>query len=104
MQQPYEISETSGIKRANDISLSCNAYPNPTKDFLTINVENFKISKLYYQIYDLNGKLIENKKLTQKETTISVSNLPSGTYLVKVIKSKSLYNREIKTFKIVKNH
>jgi len=105
VQQPYEIYHTPpGIKKAKDISLSCTAYPNPTMDFLTLKVENYKISKLYYQLYDLNGKLLENKKITTNETIISVSNLPSGTYLLQIAKLKSLSKTDIKTFKIVKNH
>ncbi|MCF8297889.1 MAG: hypothetical protein K9J13_10125 [Saprospiraceae bacterium] len=39
VQQPYEISEATAIEEAKDISLNCTAFPNPTKDFLTLKID-----------------------------------------------------------------
>ncbi|MCF8298850.1 MAG: T9SS type A sorting domain-containing protein [Saprospiraceae bacterium] len=55
---------------------------------------------LSYQLCDINGKLIEKKKISSNETIISSINLVSGVYFLKVIDK----NKEIKTFKIIKNH
>ena len=99
VQQPYEISVVSGIEQAKDINLICSAYPNPTTDFLTLNVENYDNENLSYQLFDISGKLIENKKLTGYETTITMTNRISAIYFLKVMDNKI----EVKTFKIVKN-
>jgi len=99
IQQPYEISVVTGLEDAKGITLQCSAYPNPTTDFLTLKVENFSLSTLTFQLYDLNGKLLENKKIESNETRIVMSNLNRAVYFLKVIQ----YNKEIKTFKIVKN-
>ena len=99
VQQPYEISVVAGIEQARDIKLECTAYPNPTTDYLILKVENNDNENLSYQLYNINGKLIENKKLTSSETTISIANLNSATYFLKV----SDNNKELKTFKIIKN-
>lgn len=98
VQQPYEISVVSGIEQAKNINLICSAYPNPTADFLTLNVENYDNENLSYQLFDISGKLLKSKKLTSNETTISMTNLVSATYFLKVIDNK----KEIKTFKIIK--
>ncbi len=99
VQQPFEISVVTGIDEANGITLQCSAYPNPTTDFLKLKVENFKTENLTYQLYDISGKLLENKKIEGNETSITMSNLVSATYFVKVTES----NKEVKTFKIIKN-
>ena len=84
---------------ASTISLSFSVYPNPTIDFLILNVGNYKIQNLLFELYDINGKKLENKKLENNETTISMENIASGIYFLKVIES----NNELKTFKIIKN-
>ncbi|MDA3816438.1 MAG: T9SS type A sorting domain-containing protein [Prolixibacteraceae bacterium] len=103
VQQPYEISIVSGIEETNSIILKCSAYPNPTTDFLTLNVENYDNENLSYQLFDISGKLIENKKLTSNEITISMANLVSSMYFLKVVQTKHASSQqEIKTFKIIK--
>ena len=99
VQQPYEISVVNSIEEAKNITLSCSAYPNPTTDFVKLNVENYKLENLSYQVYDINGKLLENKKIEGNETKIVMSNLVQATYFIKVIQS----DKEIKIFKIIKN-
>jgi len=98
VQQPYEISVVSGIEKAKDINLICSAYPNPTTDFLTLNVKNYDNENLSYQLFDMSGKLIENKKLTSNETTITMENRVAAIYFLKVTDNQ----QEIKTFKIIK--
>jgi len=99
VQQPYEISVVTGIEKAKDISLEIVVYPNPASDFLTLKVENYDIESLSYKLFDANGKLLESKKVTGNETIISLANLLPSLYFLKVIDNQ----KEIKTFKIIKN-
>jgi len=99
VQQPFEISVITGLEEAKGISLSLSAYPNPTTDFLNLKVENYDNTNLSYQLFDMNGKLLESKKITGNQTSIVMSNLVPATYFVKVTES----NKEVKTFKIIKN-
>lgn len=99
VQQPFEISVVTGIKQANGINLKCTAYPNPTSDYLVLKVENYDKVNLSYQLYDMNGRLLENQKITDTETGIIMSNLVPASYFIKVTES----NKEVKTFKIIKN-
>lgn len=99
VQQPYEISVVTGIEEAKGINLLVSAYPNPTTDYLTLSIDEFDISNLSYQLYDINGKLLQSEKITGNQTSIVMSNLVPANYFVKVIQS----NKEVKTFKIIKN-
>jgi hypothetical protein len=98
VQQPYEISVVTGIEEAKAINLSVSAYPNPTTDNLTLRIDEFKISNLSYQLYDVDGKLLQSEKLTGTETQIDMSSYVPSTYFVRVING----NQSIKEFKIIK--
>ena len=99
VQQPYEIWVETTIEEAKGINLLVTAYPNPTTDYLTLRIDEFDISDLSYQLYDMQGKLLRNEKITSNQTRIVMSNLAPATYSVKVVQG----NKEIKTFKIVKH-
>ncbi|WP_346854133.1 T9SS type A sorting domain-containing protein [uncultured Draconibacterium sp.] len=99
VQQPFEISVLTGIEEAKGINFSVTAYPNPTTDYLTLEVKDFDVSNLLYQLYDTNGRLLQNQKITGKQTSIVMSNFVPATYFVKVTEG----NKEVKTFKIIKN-
>ena len=98
VQQPYEISVVTAIEEAKGINLSVLAYPNPTTDFLTLRIEEFEISNLSYQLYDMNGRLLQREKITGNQTSIDMNNLVPAIYYVKVFQG----NKGIKTFKIIK--
>ncbi len=98
VQKPYEISKVSAIDEARSIMLSVTAYPNPTIDYLTLSIDEFDISNLSYQMYNMSGKLLQNRKITGNQTSIVMSNLVPAIYFVKVMQN----NNEVKTFKIVK--
>jgi hypothetical protein len=103
-QQPFEISVVNGLEEAKGITLSLSAYPNPTKDYLTLSIDgetqtSHDLSLMSYQLFDMNGKLLLNEKITGNQTSIVMSNLAPASYFVKVIKG----DNEVKTFKIIKN-
>ena len=83
VQQPYEISIVLGIDN-HTINLELTAYPNPTTNFLTLNVGNAELSTLNFQLYDILGKLIESRKIISSSETIAIENLPTATYFLKV--------------------
>jgi len=99
VQQPFEISVVTGLAEATDINLICTAYPNPASDLLTLKVENYDKENLSYKLFNANGIILESKKVTGNETTISMVVLLPSIYILKVLAG----NKEIKTFKIIKN-
>ncbi|MFO7791233.1 MAG: T9SS type A sorting domain-containing protein [Bacteroidales bacterium] len=109
VQQPYEISVVTAIEEAKGINLSVSAYPNPTTGYLTLSIDgdvktSHSLSLMSYQLFDMNGKLLQSEKITGNQTNIAMSNLVPATYFVKVtIKTQGLASQEIKTFKIIKH-
>ncbi|MCL9967764.1 MAG: T9SS type A sorting domain-containing protein [Aquirufa antheringensis] len=97
VQQPYAISIVLGIEH-NSIQLYFTVYPNPTINFLTLNLGNADLSTLSFQLYDLSGKLIESRKIVSNTETIRMENLPSALYFLRVTNN----SEELKTFKIIK--
>ncbi|MFT5252749.1 MAG: hypothetical protein ACI87N_001766 [Flavobacteriales bacterium] len=98
VQQAYEISTTVGINEAS-INLELSVYPNPTTNYLTLKVDDFELSPLNFQLIDLQGKVIENEKVSSTTTSINVKSLPNAVYFLNVTKN----NRIVKTFKVIKN-
>ena len=99
VQQPYEFFIV-GVNETNDISLELSVYPNPTNSNVTLSSKNPIFDNRYYQLFDSNGKLLLNQKLTEKITLIPMESLPTSTYILKVSEN----DIEVKTFKIIKNY
>ena len=97
VQQPFEIS-ILGLDNYH-INLVMQTYPNPTKDYLVLNVHALDLSNMIFQLYDVNGRLIETRTMFSPIETICMMNLPSSVYVLKVINN----NKVVKSFKIIKN-
>lgn len=99
VQQPYEISIVTGVDNVPEIQIELTAYPNPTKDNLTLRIEDDSFSVLSFELYDLQGNLLQSNQLTGNSATIKMEHLSRATYFLRVNNNKSL----IKTFQIIKN-
>jgi hypothetical protein len=98
VQQPFEISVETGVEIA-DINVTIKAFPNPSADYLTILIENFKTENLTYMLFSIDGKLHASGKITGSETNIKMNDLIPAVYFLKVSKN----DKDIKIFKIIKN-
>ena len=98
VQQPYEIFDIGNNMDEYGISLELSVYPNPAGNYLMLKVINIKSGKLTYQLFDSDGKLLENKEIVDVETTIQMYELSPAIYFLKV----SDNDKEVKTFKIIK--
>ena len=73
-------------------------FPNPTSDILNIRTSTFE--NVTYTLYDAQGKLILQDKLSSEQTPIKVSQLAPGNYSITL--TNEIQN--LKTFKLVKSH
>jgi len=113
VQQPYEISVIIGIEEAEAINLSVSAHPNPTNNILILKVDastTLSMRSLNYQLFDMQGKLLETNKITNNETSIMMRNFVPATYFLKVytlggndLTGVIQNDKTVKTFKIIKN-
>ncbi len=81
-----------------DVNVSVNVFPNPTSEFVNLNIEKFE--GLTLRIFDVGGKLLKKVQLDSTQTEVSVLEYAEGTYLL-TLENKS--RKKIKTFKIIKN-
>jgi hypothetical protein len=98
VQQPYEISVVTAIRNTEEINLECLVYPNPTNGLIKLVFKSPDYENMSFRLYDINGVLLQDKKVESVETNISLENLSSSVYFLKIIKD----NLEVKVFKIVK--
>lgn len=98
VQQPFEISAVLGVDDLLGINLSLVAYPNPTTDFLNLTIANLNYKNLSYQLFDINGRLLAQKKLENNSSEITMKQFPSALYFLKIFNNQKL----VKLFKIIK--
>ena len=98
IQQPYELSVITGINDPIGINLICTAYPNPVNDFLTLEVKNIQNENLSYLLYDMNGRVLDSKRMIDTRTIIPMANFRPATYFLKIFNNHT----EVKIFKIIK--
>ena len=99
VQQPFEIAVVLDLEEAKGITLHSTLYPNPTSGSVTLLIENYDIEDLSYSIFDLNGRILSNDKISSNQTQISMENFAKEMYHITIMK----LNKELKTFKIIKN-
>ena len=99
VQQPYEISIIIGSEDIFKNNLKYSIYPNPTDDYLILKISDNEAENLSYQLYNIQGKVIQYNKIMNRESKISMNSYVSGIYLIKIYDK----NREIMAFKIIKN-
>jgi len=90
-----KLSEDLSIK--NNKTENLNVYPNPTKDFITLNFSNHNNAKLSVEVFNMLGqklKVFENISISEN---LNLSELSSGIYLLKIN-----YNGINQTIKIKK--
>ena len=97
VQQPYEIL-TLGHKETES-NLSVILFPNPTINYLTIEISDYKEENLSFNMYDIQGKIITKGKISSDRTFVNTINLPPATYFLKITNTN---NKIIQSFKILK--
>lgn len=97
VQQPYEIFVVGITESEAEVALA--VFPNPTLGSLQLTISDVALDDLQYQLFDLQGNLIDQKKITQNNTMLDLSGYAHATYLLHVSNNK----QSIKSFQIIKN-
>jgi hypothetical protein len=94
-----EIIVANCIESVADGEPEVVAYPNPFNDELTVVLDNFGNRAATIEVYDMLGKLIYTEKVSAPqnsyETILSLSNLPSGAYTVRVSTTDFVINKNV---------
>lgn len=81
----------------NDNNIAINIYPNPANDYLTIEIDK-ESNKSTIEVYSVSGQLVKTWG-PQAINRYDVSDLPKGTYTIKVLGNTNLsvFNKVIIT-------
>lgn len=76
----FPLEKTSG----NDLKI----FPNPSNGLFFINLDTFSQNKIFIEIHDMTGRLIQHEQLSntshELEYPINLSGYPKGIYFIKV--------------------
>ncbi len=78
--------------------MNIQVFPNPIKDYITINLNDLNRGKTTIDLLDVNGQLIRSTLTNENIYTFkNLADLPSGNYFIRVIIDKKL-----RTLKVIK--
>ncbi len=72
-------------------------YPNPTSDYVTVHFSNV-VEKPTYLLFDLSGRLIQQKNIESTGEKIDMTACSGGSYILKLNSGQ----QPLQTFKIIK--
>lgn len=71
------------VQNVNNNGFAIDAYPNPTSDVLTIEIKGAMNENASITLSDMTGRVLRNEAATNAKTTMNISALPAGNYLLK---------------------
>jgi hypothetical protein len=105
VSNPLTVNINSSTSKSENLStkenfFKVNCYPNPFYDSFNLNVETSNSDVLTVKVYDLLGKLLDNRtsKIMNIETIQIGENYPIGIYSITVSQGEN-----VKFFKMVKH-
>lgn len=97
LTQGFQQSTRPIVTDYNELDdIAIEVYPNPTTDIVKIELSERK--QLDYQLYDLHGVMLQQDKISEINTTISLNKYYPSVYILKLIDN----NLGSRTFQIVK--
>ncbi len=99
LTQGFQQSKLT-VTAINDIQVAgveIKVYPNPTSDFVTVHFSKV-MEKPTYLLFDLSGRLIEQKNIETTDVKIDMTNFAGGSYILKLNSGQ----KPLQSFKIIK--
>ena len=88
---------TSGIAAQTESSIILNAFPNPSADFVAVQVGQLVASDLSVDVFDLTGRLVQRSEIAQGSTItyVDTRTLYNGDYVIKVYNDSIALSQKI---------
>lgn len=88
-------SSIIGVEEISSQGKSIHIFPNPTSDFININIHNFlNESEMNYRLIDINGKIVLSDVISDSNTYIKMEDIASGLYVIQIFNASTLFNSE----------
>ena len=93
---PNSTDENSFIKNTKEGNIAITCYPNPTSDYVNIDIFDFD-QRLdnRVSIIDSNGRVISEIKLSASGQRLDLTDLQSGVYVLKVLRGTHLSTKRL---------
>lgn len=90
--------EVASLKMNNDPKVKVEVFPNPTSDFLTIDLSKLELKKPIIEIRNIVGSkmTISTEDLSGNKKRVDVTAFPRGYYLVLVKDDQSKFQQTIR--------
>ncbi len=99
VQYAYEIKSVFQKKADLYSNLNFSAFPNPTQDLVTVQIDGNVKGDFSYVLYSVSGKRLSEGTMNTKSNVIPMQYYSHGVYLVEI----SIDGVRVKTFQIIKN-
>ena len=80
----FRVVDTDLLAIDEFVATTFSLFPNPASDRLEIALNQLNASPATLVIYDITGKQVQSTNLTALNTSLNISNLKSGIYLVQL--------------------
>lgn len=70
-------------------------YPNPAKDFVTLNINNSGTDLIIINIYNVFGALVKSAQLNKSNQQFNVDDLSNGVYVVEIKNEESSESKKL---------
>lgn len=85
---------TSGVQQSNINNQNIKVFPNPTKDYFNIEIEN-NSEKLEMRLISIDGVVMKTKNFRGTFARIYVGDIAPGTYFIKVAGKSSDFSKTV---------
>jgi hypothetical protein len=83
---------TESVEFDNQLSV----FPNPAKDFIQIENPYFSQSeKVKIELVNMNGQVLKSDYANGENTSFSISEVPTGTYIVRISSDMGVVNKRV---------
>ena len=92
------ITTPTSIWQVPKVTEHISIYPNPAENIITIDIDDDRFKVGFLSIYDLSGRLMFTKSISDKSAVIDVSHLSVGEYIcsIKSLDNKIFVNKFVK--------
>ncbi|MDP2888495.1 MAG: T9SS type A sorting domain-containing protein [Bacteroidota bacterium] len=95
------IYDINTLADNTETRIAINLFPNPTADFVNLEIHLQDKKGYFYQLFDLEGNCLKNGKITSEKSVINMSDFSNSAYILNVFAPDQ---KLLKSFKIIKTN
>lgn len=91
------VPTASGLKNSSFENLSVNIFPNPSSDFIAVQILGLNKEFLTVELFDMNGKLVQQSSINAGATNtyLDTQTLYAGNFVIKVSGSHGVFAKTV---------